>query len=477
MKFPHDCGKHIIAMKIAGKIEESIRSQFLQPGAQLPPTRAIAAHFGAGVSKSTVDLAWRILKEDLKLIVTRSGHGTHVVSVLPEKKQELKDRNVPKFRPRGALFNKECILPTDNVMKGLDNEIFKGARYYSVQDDHRLGKILLPSLVNNLLTLVNEGLCTAYRDHELYYMQGYQQLIHHICRALLTPRKIFVLADTASVQVADAVTGAGFKWVTVKTDASGMIMESLESVLEKGNVGMVYVRSRSIVPCRQILGADRIDCLLELQKKYGFILIDDDRYAGFQEHNRHLLMDKAYDRHAKVIYIRPVSRTHPDLSEINIVVARRKMIGHLRSLFQKVGKLLNMRMSRSLNILVDNGLLTKYEYRMHRQLQVIRTMACNTLLESGLWKKEGLFQDDGFFFYLELKNGMLPPDIHELLLDEHIFLMETAACGYNPGQSTMILSIAAYLDGQHLIDDIKRLNSFILLVMKLKNEDSNHKLT
>lgn len=460
------------AWAIARAIEKAIRNKSLPLGAPLPTTRQLTAHLSPAVGRAAVDMAWSILKNELQLIVTSSGHGTHVVSAFPETEKVAEVVLKPMFNRRSAYFNKEFILPTDKRMRGLDNAICKEIKLYPIMDEHNMRKTINPQLVDRLLMVINHSLYAAYKEDELYYAQSHPQLIHHICRVQLSPRKIFVMADTASFLVRDAVTGAGYNVKVVKTDSSGMMMESLEEIVSMRNVGIVYVRSRSVMPRRQTLSLESVGRLLELQVKYKFIIIEDDQYAAFYEKKPHILMQKACTDKANVIYIRPVSRAHQEFVDLHIVVAQAKLISRLSELFQKVGKIASTRLLWTVTELLRKNILHKYEARVRRKMGITIMKARNLLLDSGLWKLEGLFCENGWLFYLELTRGHLSVDIIDLLQKEHIYVMDIADFDSSYVRNSIVLSTAAYLDGDHLEDDIHRLNEVVHKVINNRKNES-----
>lgn len=472
LQFNAGCGNKIIARTIAQAIAAAIRNNSLPPGSALPTTRQIAAHLMPLVNKATVDVAWSILKNDLSLIVTQAGRGTHVVSTLPEIAKEPVNPTDPAAHPRHIHFNSEFILPTDRTVKGLNIAMRKANMHYPMPADYKLGNKIAPDLVNALLKVVNNSLCSTYKYDEIYYAQDIQQLMHHICNVAMSTRKIFVMADTASLLVRRAVMGAGYRVKIVKTDSWGISIASLEEIVCERNVGMVYVRSRSIIPNRQVLPAERIDWLLELEKKFKFIIIEDDQYAGFYEDNLHLLMNKARSKKANIIYIRPVSRMHPDVADIHIVAAPARLIGLLNEMFQNVGKIMNSRLSYILSELFHKKIFSQYESRILSAMESTMVRARRLLLDSGLWKSEGLTGENGWFFYLELSRGHLSADIINVLQKEYIYMMDTSDFDGSCVKNIIVLSTAAYLDGDHLEDDINRLNEVINRVINSRKNES-----
>lgn len=473
LQFDEGSSNKIIARAIAQAIATAIKNNDVSLGSPLPTTRQVAGYLKPLVKKATVDVAWSILKNEFKLIVTQSGGGTYVVSALQEIAKEPASLTGQDAHPRTAHFESEFILTTDRTVTGLNKAMNKEFVHCPMPGGYKIGNKVTPQLLNALLNVVNNSLCSTYKYDEVYYAQDQQQLIRHICSVVMSSRKFFVMADTASLLVRNAVRMAGYKIKIVKTDSSGILMDSLEEIVSERNVGIVYIRSRSVMPFRQILYPERIDGLLALQKELKFTIIDDDPYAGFFEDNLHILMDKARNRKINIIYIRPVSRMHHDFADIHIVVAWEKLISRLSQLFQNVGKIMSFRVSHMLNELLRKRIFFQYESRILPAMAdtVIKTR--RLLLDSGLWKSEGLSGENGWFFYLELSRGHLPPDITSILKKENISIMDTSDFDSSYVKNTLVLSTAAYLDGDHLEDDINRLHEVINRIIKSRKNESN----
>lgn len=473
LQFDEGSSNKIIARAIAQAIATAIKNNNVSLGSPLPTTRQVAGYLKPLVKKATVDVAWSILKNEFKLIVTQSGGGTYVVSALQEIAKEPASLTGQEAHPRTAHFDSEFILTTDRTVTGLNKAMNKEYVHCpTMPGSYRIGNKVTPQLVNALLNVVNNSLCSSYKYDEVYYAQDQKQLIHHICNVVMSSRKFFVMADTASLEVRNAVRMAGYKIKIVKTDSSGILMDSLEEIVSERNVGIVYIRSRSVMPVRQILYQERIDGLLALQKELKFTIIDDDPYAGFFEDNLHILMDKARNRKINIIYIRPVSRMHHDFADIHIVVAWEKLISRLNQLFQNVGKIMSTRGSHMLNELLRKRIFFQYESRILHAMGDTVIKARRLLLDSGLWKSEGLSGENGWFFYLELRRGHLPPEITSILEKEYICMMDTSDFDSNYIKNMMVLSTAAYLDGDHLEDDINKLHEVIKRIIKSRKNES-----
>lgn len=445
---------------IAKAITAAIRNNKLQAGSLMPTIRRVAAHLN--MSKSVVEGVWALLKKDA-LIHARVGHGTYI-SAKPDKATGKHENETAKalFVGRAIYFNKGA-LPIDNsIMQDLHRELIKGYTTGVMTDSMKNMPEILTGIGGEYTRVLNLALSTAYKTHELYYSQSYEQMINQICQVLVRPHKIVVMADTASLAMRNTVAEAGFEVRLVRTDQDGMIMECLEEILITGRVQIVYIRSRSLLPFKQFLSNDRMLTLLGFEQKYGFYIIEDDRYGCFYRNQTHLLMEKGYKKKTRIIYISSLSCMHPELNEVNLVVARAKISGAIIKHFKHAGHILRVNMICSINRLLENKIILKSENKFGRQLRKVMMVARGLLVKSDLWDYLVLDAYEGWFFYLRLKHGYFPEQVHALLANERIFVMNCAE--YEHGctkENSIVISMADYLDPVYLNEDINRLNNVI----------------
>jgi len=449
---------------IARAIRTAILDKSLPLGSSVPPYRKIADHLQ--IDNNIVTAAWKELRDAHELITTSRSKGTFVVSELPKKKgikvsPETADTKF--FNPRKLQFDQETILPFDNVIKGLDSTLYKGSRHYTHLLSSRERKLkVLPALVNQLRNMINNVTACSYAEEELYYSEGYEPLIYHICAILLPARSIFVMTSPASVMVKNAVNAAGRKTAFIDAGQSDISIENLDMICSTTKVGIVHLSSRSVYPVYRSLNELTINRLLALQRKYKFVIIEDDRHAGFYRKTPNLLMEMVYRSKAKVIYLRPVSFIHPDLHTINIMAAPAKLTAEISNKFRHTGKSFSAAAALSLNDLIEKKILYKYESKVLKTRNEVVKKAVRILRESELWKADGLMCNKGYFFYLELRKGILPGNIVDLLAQSHIYVMDPADYAYDPALNNRIsISIAAYMDDKHLVNDLDRMHDFI----------------
>lgn len=106
----------------------------------------------------------------------------------------------------------------------------------------------------------------------------------------------------------------------------------IEQLLEKTNIGIMYIRPKASYPtCKSL---DEATCLklIELAKKYQFYIVeeDDDHEFWWGKHPSKPLV--CYDHDGFVIHCSSLSRTSPYMQHLRTVIAPGQLIGTLNTL-------------------------------------------------------------------------------------------------------------------------------------------------
>ncbi len=89
-----------------------------------------------------------------------------------------------------------------------------------------------------------------------------------------------VMSEATYVGAIPIIRYESKKVMTVPIDNKGMVVEDLEKLLKTQHVDMVYVIPHGQNPMGVTLSMDRRLHLLDLAKKYGFLILEDDPYYG-----------------------------------------------------------------------------------------------------------------------------------------------------------------------------------------------------
>lgn len=125
--------------------------------------------------------------------------------------------------------------------------------------------------------LTQRGL--AAKASELLITTGSQQAIDLLARVLIEPGEGIAVESFNYPAALQAFRFAGARLIEVPTDAQGMDIDRLESILLAERPRVLYVVPNFANPTGAVLPLARRLRLLELAAQYGVILIEDDPYG------------------------------------------------------------------------------------------------------------------------------------------------------------------------------------------------------
>src|SRR4051794_30127280 len=108
---------------------------------------------------------------------------------------------------------------------------------------------------------------------------GSQQAIDLVASALVAPGDVVVVDDPCYLGAHQALFAAGAEIVGVPVDADGLCVDVLQSRLRAGlRPRLVYTVANFQNPTGAVLALDRRQALVELARRYGFVIVEDDPY-------------------------------------------------------------------------------------------------------------------------------------------------------------------------------------------------------
>lgn len=141
---------------------------------------------------------------------------------------------------------------------------------------------------------------------------GSQQSLDIVARALINPGDIVVVEKPTYLAALQIFQLAEAELVSVGTDADGMIVDELEQLVEKTCIKAVYIVPTFGNPGGVTLSDERRKRLVELSRRYNFVIIEDDPYGEINFTNETFKPLRAYakemDNTENVIYTSTFSK-------------------------------------------------------------------------------------------------------------------------------------------------------------------------
>lgn len=455
--------------RIARTLKAAILDDSLPLGTLLPARTAFVRTLK--VPRDSVDLAFALLESTYHL-VRRTNSKISVVQVLPEVYQKTPPLSARRLTPapgRLSFFNGLAVNGLNQEAKLIRNEWRKCIEVAEALPPQARKLQVDQSLVTELRIKVNTALYARYKQEELLYSPDYRQLISLISQLLVSSQQVWAMIRPASREVANAVGSGGKKVCWIDQQEQENWLEALERCCRRYRVGVFYLSSRGGDLRSKPCPADALSRLLVLQKKYRFVIVEDDRYASCHERSFHPLMRLLYGSKADVLYLRSLSLLCDELAAVNIIAGPLRLIGRIRSKLLSVSSLMPAVMAAGLFRMLRTRKLQVLENRMLRAMESARSTAWEILSASGNWKTEGISAGEGSFVHLEPVRGIFIAQAYELLLAQGIYVMNPAdyiwgSCPCN----RVTLNLISYLrEEERLKKDLNKLSEIIMKLIVL----------
>lgn len=385
-----------IYLQINNALIHLIKNGILESGLKLPGSRSLAEDLG--VHRKTVVAAYDELISQ-GWIITIPSKGTFVSDQLPEVKPEgdvedgrfSKDapfhfdpieglkRNEPKI-PKGLTLDEGTpdvrIAPVTEIFRHYRSVISRGynakhLNYGPFYGDLSLREVLVKHLqeTRGLRCSVDQILITRGSQMAMYLSS---QLLHR-------NGGISIVGETNYIAASLTLEHARAKVMRVSVDEKGLVTQEIEALCQKKTVRSVYVTSHHHHPTTVTMSADRRMHLVELSKKYGFAILEDDYDYDFHYQRAPLLPLISIASNGNVIYMGAICKIVAPAIRVGYMVAPKDFIasaGHLRRVIDRQGDAI---MERSIAQMIVQGDLQRHSRKALKLYHARRDHFCELL--------------------------------------------------------------------------------------------------
>lgn len=144
---------------------------------------------------------------------------------------------------------------------------------------------------------------------EVLLTTGSQQALDMVARVFSGPGEMILVESPTYFSALEIFEHRGVNWLPVPLDDGGLQIETLERLAERYHPKLLYVIPTAQSPTGITLAPERRNRVLELARRYNFLIVEDDTcneffYAG--EAAPPPL--KSYDQDGRVIYVKSFSK-------------------------------------------------------------------------------------------------------------------------------------------------------------------------
>lgn len=189
-------------------------------------------------------------------------------------------------------------FPTDVIAK-LSADIFAEEPINALQYSITEGYPKLREWLKDDLT--KQGL---FKDGDnVIITSGAQQAIETVAKILCNEGDVIICEDPAFIGSLNAFRSYGVKLVGVPMDADGMIMDELEAALKANpTTKFIYTIPNFQNPTGKTTTLERREQMLELAKKYGVYIVEDNPYGALRFSGEDVANIKSLDDTGHVLY-------------------------------------------------------------------------------------------------------------------------------------------------------------------------------
>ena len=289
-------GADLDAKRIAHVIGRLVSAGELDPGEKLPTVRELSRQLH--VSASSVSEAWRILRAHA-VISTDRRRGT----VVRSSRGDVQGRywNVP-VAPGTLTHDLSTGTPDPSLLPHL------GPALERLQLETTITSYLDRPVIEKLEDHLRAN--WPFPPERLTIVDGAQDALDRTIAAHIHLGDPVIVEDPTFPPIIDMLELAGARIIGVRSDAAGIIPESLEEALAENPTAM-FVQPRAHNPTGASLTKSRRDELAILLEPTSVIVVEDDHSGSISDTKLHSFGPALPNQ---VVYIRSFSKSHgPDL--------------------------------------------------------------------------------------------------------------------------------------------------------------------
>ncbi|WP_151749471.1 MocR-like pyridoxine biosynthesis transcription factor PdxR [Acinetobacter seifertii] len=369
-----------VFLKLTNLISQEILSGRLGQGTMLPGSRSLSKELG--INRKTVQAVYEEL-EAQGWLVTRPRKGTFVADILPESSIEIEPA-FEQIEQEKSLIQSTAVYPHNDGVPDprlIPYELFSRAYRHALikitQNQYMgygepRGMIELRQALQQMLSM--ERFMNVAAD-EICIVRGSQMGIFLASRALPNRQGVIVVEELYYPSAVKAFQSNGFQVVSVKLDEQGIIIEDLERILKEHSVAAIYTTPHHQYPTTVTMPMNRRLQLLELSKKWGFYIIEDDYDHEFHYDSRPMPPLASLLHSELVIHVGSLSKVFAPGIRLGYIVASSSIIQSITEDILLIDRQGNNITELALADLMQRGEIKRHIRKMKKIYQLRRDHA------------------------------------------------------------------------------------------------------
>lgn len=220
----------------------------------------------------------------------------------------------------------------------------------------------------------------AISNREIIVTHGSQEGIFVVAQLLLKPGDLVAVEKLGYPPAWEAMKVAGAKLVPIDVDQEGLDPDSLEKILKKKKIRLIYVTPLHQYPTTVTLTMSRRLRLYELANQYGVPILEDDYDHEFHYRSEPIAPIASHDPSEQIIYVSTFSKILYPSTRLGFLAVPASIANPLRNYKRIVSRQNDMVLQDAVARWINAGGFERHLRRMRRVYEERREtiLACVT---------------------------------------------------------------------------------------------------
>lgn len=380
--------------KLVNRLIADIRAGRLAPGMSIPGSRALAEQLG--INRKTVQQAYEELQAQ-GWLVSQARRGTFVANLLPEQALSPEDQHLVgadgETRPPGSLtagLYREALaggekipgpndgipdvrlIPYELLARAYRRALIRSVRHQCLGYGDPRGTGELRASIRKMLVMDR---FMQVAPEQVCVVRGSQMGIFLASRALDPRRGVVVFEELSYPPALAAFESNGFRVVRCRLDDQGLDTDDLQRILGRYPVAGVFTTPHHQYPTTVCMSMERRLKLLQLSRRHGFAVIEDDYDHEFHYESRPIPPLASLPASENVIHIGSMSKVFAPGLRLGYLVAEERFVERVAQEILLIDRQGNPATELAVSDLMESGEVKRHIRRTRRLYQSRRDFA------------------------------------------------------------------------------------------------------
>ena len=243
----------------------------------------------------------------------------------------------------------------------------------------------------------------SYNSDQFIMTNGSAGAIELITKTIIDPGDSIIVESPTFSGTLRTFRGYGANILPVITDSDGMNTESLEQILSSKNaekIKLVYTISNFHNPTGAYLSKSRREHLIELSKKYNFMILDDDAYGEISFIDKPLTPLRDLDLYGRVITAGTFSKTIATGMRVGWICCNEELAKNILSNRFDMGN--SPILHGMISHFMESGSYLKHIHKIKNLYKEKLHTLINAISDDAKEKLDFFIPHGGFFLWLKL---------------------------------------------------------------------------